>query len=237
VAGLCLAGLGIGCSQGNDDSPPREVSHYFGVYAEYAGLRGTIELAGTPSLGQGQPPNAIDLSGELRLAGQAAIPLAGIYYPDAGIISFGCDSPLFSFWGHVVAGKATGGSGGSRGAGSWAAFQGGTPSTIQTYCSTVVCTSPSPAGCWGTGSADVAVSGSDALVAWVLGGTLGADIGTTSADSVDFQVVQPESGIDIGLHGDIDGTDISGTWTDNINGYAGTWGGTTAQCSAAGFRR
>jgi hypothetical protein len=40
-------------------------------------------------------------------------------------------------------------------------------------------------------------------------------------------------GLDVTIHGTIDGTAISGTWTDNTNTVSGTWGGSTAQCLAA----
>jgi hypothetical protein len=40
--------------------------------------------------------------------------------------------------------------------------------------------------------------------------------------------------VDIDIDGTLSSSDVTGTWTDNGgNGYAGTWSGSTAQCSAA----
>lgn len=234
---VALLGVGVGCGTTADDIPQGTTTNLYGLYQDPIGP-GTIELTGityptaTATLGVGPGPNAIPLSGELRIAGQPTLTLTGYYDPDTTVITFGSDSPFYTFYGNVAAGTATGVGSGPNGSGPFMLFLGGTAATSSTYCGTVLC--DTPVGCTATGSFNVVVSGSVALMTANYDGTPGVGVGTATASTVDFHIVNTQYGVDITIHGDISGTNITGDWTDNSgNGYAGTWSGSSAQCSAA----
>ena len=238
-AGLSVIGLGLGCSTSSINTPQGTKTDFYGVYSEQTGAPGTLELSGfatrmaASSVGSGDI--SISLTGELRIAGHVAIPLTGTYDLDNGYLYFASEDGSYTCPGRVVAGHGTGLTFGPGGVGAWVLFEGGTSSTVQTWCGTMVCAA-SP-DCDGSGSVSIAVSGSTALMTLYFDGAVGLASGTSTESAVDIHFVQPENGRDITFHGEISGTTISGTWTHNLYGYTGTWNGSTAQCSAAASLR
>jgi hypothetical protein len=230
---VALLGLGLGCSK-DDLIPQGDTTSLYGTYAETSGASGIIDLAGqaAPSaahLVQAQT-NAFALTGTVTIGG-TSIPVSGVYDPDTGSIFFEDDNQLYTFQGTVVAGQATGVSIGPNGGGTFTLFLGGTSASVPTYCGTVLCTTP--VDCTATGTFNVAVSGSTALMTASYDGSVGVGAGTAAGSTVSFHIVNNQYGVDINIDGEPSGGNITGTWTDNNNGYAGTWDGSTAQCTAA----
>ena len=240
AAFFAILGAGVGCSTSSDDIPVGTTANFYGVYSEESGAPGTIQLSGISS----PPPasaavlgssNLTPLAGELNIAGIGAIVISGTYDTDTGALAFTSDDQAYDFNGTVNfdSGIGTGTSTGPNGPGSFIVFLGATPVTTATYCGTFACDTPN--GCQSSGSFNIAVSGSSAILTVNVNGTVGFGGGTATATTVDFHVV--EGGADTTIHGDISGTDITGTWSDANSGESGTWSGSTAQCTAAGLRR
>jgi hypothetical protein len=227
---VALAGLGVGCS---DDAlvshPP---TSYYGTYGDTSGAAGIISLnaasanAGMKLLGVCSEASAI--AGELRIGGLAPIAIAGFYCPHNGSISFVSEDDAYEFTGTVVGNQAAGSVFGPNGNGSFVLFAGGTSSSVATYCATAICTFPE--SCSTGGAFNIAVSGSAALLSGFYNGFAGYGAGTATASTVAFHIQNLE--LDVTIHGNIDGTAISGTWVDNLTAFSGTWDGSAAQCSA-----
>ena len=238
---VAFLGVGVGCSTSSDNVPPGTTTSFYGVYTEESGAPGTIQLsgisapaavAGASGAALGSAGDIIPLAGQLTIAGQAPISISGSYDTGSGAINFTSDDQSYTFTGTVNGTVAAGTSKGPNGAGTFVLILGGTPATTAAYCGTAVC---DPVGCTTTGSFNVAVSGSAAILTVNVNGAVGFGAGTATASTVDFHVV--EGTADLTIHGDISGTDIGGTWSDANSGESGTWSGSTAQCTAAGFSR
>jgi hypothetical protein len=242
---LAFLGFGVGCS--SDDLIPEEpqgtTSNYYGVYSDPSGAPGTIELTGisyptaaapaTAKLLPGGTGNLIPLTGEVHIAGQGTISVTGAYDVDNGYIYFSSSDETYSFSGSVTAGQAIGISYVPGGQGSFILLVGATSSSVTTYCGGVVCDTPK--GCDASGSFSVMVSGAVALMTANYQGASGSGVGTATATAVDFHIQQGP--VDITIHGDVAGGGVTGDWTDNNNGYAGTWSGTAAECTAGPLLR
>jgi hypothetical protein len=218
------------CSDDNNRSSAPRTS-FFGTYADQAGNAGTVELVDVsppPSFGSvmGQDEGTA-LDGELRIGGQTAIPLRGIFNSPSGTIAFASDDSTFNFNGAVAAGQGTGFGFGPGGPATFVIFQGGTPNSVDVFCGTVTCTSPP--GCEAEGGFNLVVDGGEALTTARVDGAVGVGAGTVTGSDVSLEVAQ----VDVTVQGDISGTTVSGTWTDETNDTSGTWTGSTTQCQAA----
>jgi hypothetical protein len=232
---LALLGIGIGCDSSEDDVPVGTTTTYYGTYVDPV-YSGVMELTGTSiptgaTMG-GVQAEQIPVNGELRLPG-LTITLVGSFDTDTGYMVFASDDESYQFFGNVVAGQCLGSSTGPNGDGTFALFVNGSASNVTTYCGTAVC--DTPVDCQAYGSFNLSVSGTVALLTVNYNGASGLAVGTATASAVDFSITQ--GGQDITVHGDINGSTLSGTWSDNNNGYGGTWSGSTAQCSSVAMRR
>jgi hypothetical protein len=228
---LALAGLGVGCS--DDTSVNSTPASYYGTYGDTSGAAGTISLSPAAAAAGMSPlglcSEAVSIAGELRIGGLAPISLAGFYCPHNGSISFVSEDDAYEFTGTVVGAQAAGTVFGPSGNGTFVLFVGGTSADVATFCTTATCTSP--VSCQMGGAFNIAVSGSAAMLSGYYNGLAGYGAGTAAGSTVDVHM--QNVGLDVTIHGTIDGTAISGTWTDNTNTVSGTWGGSTAQCLAA----
>ena len=214
-----------GCDDDDDDNNDPGTS-LFGTYADEAGNSGTIELVSVSPLGQEE---GTPLDGELRIGGFAPVPLTGTFDSDTGDVAFASDDGTYNFNGTVAAGQGTGFGFGPNGAATFVVFLGATSSSVDTYCGTATCTSPP--GCDSDGTFNLVVDGSQALLTVNVDGTVGVGTGTATSQDVDFDVEGTE--VDVTIHGDISGNNVTGTWTNEANGTSGTWIGSTSQCQAA----
>lgn len=237
AAFIVLAGLAVGCSSSDDNSPPAQAASFYGTYTDPAGP-GTITLtqaaaaaAGASALGGGSNP--VPLIGTLTLAGFGDIPVDGTYFIDTGVLTFSSLDDAYNFAGDVVGGIASGTSSGPDGGGAFVLFAGGTPFNVGVYCGSAVCTSPP--FCKSAITFDMALAGSTALVTADLNGTLVNSIGSISGNSVDIHITQ--GGENVTIHGTLFGSSISGNWIDSGFGESGTFSGTSSACTAGSTAR
>ena len=223
-----IAAVGVGCS--NDDNEPRNsTTSFYGTYAD-PGASGTIELTGVsaataPAHG-GVAREEVGLIGQLTINGTVS-DLVGVWDTTAATLDFATDDNVYTFHGNVVGGQVTGISNGPNGQGAFVLFLGGTPSNVATFCATAICTTP--ASCTETGFFNFANAGQTSLLTIDYGGEIFFAVGSSTASTVDFHIVQ--SGVDVTIAGDISGSTITGTWSDAIGGVGGTFSGSTGACT------
>lgn len=207
---------------------------FYGTYTDQAGHAGTVELdalsAMTTSpfvLGQ---ERGTSLVGELRIGGASIVELKGVYDEHAGTLDFASNDGAYDFNGTVASGQAKGSGSGPGGSATFVVFLGGTASSVDTFCGTATCTSPP--GCAASGDFNVAVNGTEVLMAGSVDGSVAVAAGTSSASQL--QVTIAQAPLNVTVTGTITGNTISGTWTDTASGTSGTWTASASQCQVAG---
>jgi len=202
---------------------------FYGTYADQSGNAGTVELIGTSPMTSRMvlaQDEGTALDGELRIGARRTIALKGLYDAAAGSIAFASEDGAYEFNGAVAADQASGYGLGPDGPATFVVFVGGTAVSVDTFCATATCTSPP--GCDTTGSFNLAVTGSQALMTGTVDGTVAVATGTSTATGIEIAVAQEP--VNVTIEGDIQGNTVSGTWTDTANGTSGTWTGSAGQC-------
>ena len=230
----------MGCSKDDLVDTPRATT-FFGTFTGSAGSAGTIELAGFSAQRSGGAAlspgaNPISIAGQLRIAGQPAIAISGLYDSSGGQVTFADENGDYSCAGQVTAGQAAGFcTGPSSTTGTFVLFLGGTSASVLVYCGDAVCDTPS--GCTTTGTFNLAVSDGSALLSATLDGATSLGSGTVTGTDVDFHITEP--GQDLTIHGVITGNDVVGDWADNDPNApkSGFWQGSTGACTTAASHR
>jgi len=231
AAAVAVLVLVSGCGDGAGSANPG--TSFYGTYTDQAGHAGTIELASLrvlPSFGSvlGQNQGAT-LDGELRIGGQPEIPMTGVFDEASGTIGFVSEDRAFNFNGTVAEGKGSGFGFGPSGPATFVIFEGAAPTSVDVYCGTATCTEPP--GCEAKGSFNLVVDGAEALMSVNVDGAVGVGSGTATGSGVSFQLAEAQ--VDLRVQGEISGSTVSGTWTDETKNVSGTWSGSSSQCRAA----
>ncbi|HJQ97676.1 MAG TPA: hypothetical protein VJ826_05130 [Candidatus Polarisedimenticolaceae bacterium] len=219
--GLALSLGLVACGGGDDATQQTASSNFYGTYSDQTGAEGTIMLAGQQQVVSADllaPGTESTLSGTLQIVGQGAVTLTGTYDSTDGTIVFS-GPPSYSFQGTVDTKTAVGTGNGPNGSSVFVLFHGGTDGSVDTYCGTAVCTAP--AGCDLLVDLTLSVETGTALLTVSVNQTVFIGAGTATASTVDFHITQ--GGIDVTIHGAIDGNTVAGTWSDAINGASGTF--------------
>ena len=89
---VALLAVGVGCST-DDLIPSATVTDFYGMYADDAGGKGTIDLQGvaaaTTATHLGTTCPGTFLTGHINVAGQPTVDLSGCWENSTGYISFG----------------------------------------------------------------------------------------------------------------------------------------------------
>lgn len=230
---LLLLGIGVGCTNNSNNTPSS--GSFYGTYSEATGVHGTIALSGVaPATGLNMLGGAAStpMTGTLDIPGQLPIDLSGDYFPETGALSFTSANDTYAFTGQVSGASAVGTSTGPNGAGSFALFTGGTPSTVAVFCGSGKC---DPVACQGgTPLFNLGVSGLTALMTVSFNAQVFSGAGSRNGDIVNFHLTG--EGFDVTIQGSINGNNVGGSWADNLGGGGGLWSGSTNQCTVAGVR-
>jgi hypothetical protein len=216
---LFAAFLGVAaCNNGDPVGDTISPASFYGTYSDQSGAEGRITLV------PGQRSDAgVYVQGSLDIAGQSLRMLGGTY--DSSGLHFEDIYEGDTFYAPVSGGVAMGTGSGPAGSAVFVLFRDGNPRNVAASCGTAVCTAP--AGCDVLVDITLSVEGKTALLTASVSGTVFVGSGTATASVVDFHIVQ--GGIDVTIHGTLDGGAASGTWSDAINGTSGTW--STGACS------
>ncbi|HJQ98157.1 MAG TPA: hypothetical protein VJ826_07555 [Candidatus Polarisedimenticolaceae bacterium] len=224
---LVVSALPFLACNNDDNGTPSPATSLFGTFADESGAAGTVELVGTsPAPASGAllaETEGTPLTGQLRLGGQPSVALTGTLDATAGTISFGSANGSYALSGLVQANVASGSGTGPGGPAMFALFLGGTPNSVDTFCTIATCTDPPR--CDTAPAFNFAVEGSDVLATGNVDGTVGVATGTSSASGVELTI----GGVT--ANGTITGNALNGTWTGN--GTSGTFAASPSQCLAA----